>query len=144
MCKNLVINVQYWLSYEFPRCATCTILNLACTVQYLSDFFWCLFQFNIKPLLYFFFYLYSGIAVVWFSAEKKSIMADTLTEINENTKMARETALFGQYDTSLVYYQGVIQQIQKYVSAIKDPDRRRKWMQVLISFINSNSIIVIY
>eukprot|EP00105_Crassostrea_gigas_P020198 XP_011438932.1 PREDICTED: katanin p60 ATPase-containing subunit A1-like isoform X4 [Crassostrea gigas] len=56
-------------------------------------------------------------------------MADTLTEINENTKMARETALFGQYDTSLVYYQGVIQQIQKYLSAIKDPDRRRKWMQ---------------
>lgn len=79
-----------------------------------------------------------------FSAEKKSSMADTLTEINENTKMARETALFGQYDTSLVYYQGVIQQIQKYLSAIKDPDRRRKWMQVLVSFINSNSIIVMY
>lgn len=59
-------------------------------------------------------------------------MTDTLTEINENTKMARETALFGQYDTSLVYYQGVIQQIQKYMSAVnKDPDRRRKWMQVV-------------
>jgi katanin p60 ATPase-containing subunit A1 len=57
-------------------------------------------------------------------------MGDTLTEINENTKMARETALFGQYDTSLVYYQGVIQQIQKYLSAIKDPDKRRKWLQV--------------
>lgn len=61
-----------------------------------------------------------------------TIMTDTLTEINENTKMARETALFGQYDTSLVYYQGVIQQIQKYMSAVnKDPDRRRKWMQVV-------------
>ncbi|XP_062572850.1 titin homolog [Saccostrea cucullata] len=56
-------------------------------------------------------------------------MTDTLTAISENTKMARETALFGQYDTSLVYYQGVIQDIQKYLSAIKDPDRRRKWMQ---------------
>lgn len=72
-------------------------------------------------------------------------MADTLTEINENTKMARETALFGQYDTSLVYYQGVIQQIQKYLSSIKDPDRRRKWMQVLNSIIYSpNSISVNY
>lgn len=142
MCKNLVINIQYWLSYEFPRCATCMILNLACThstVQYLSDFFWCLFKFNIKPLLYFFLSLLRNCCSVVF-CWKKSIMADTLTEINENTKMARETALFGQYDTSLVYYQGVIQQIQKYVSAIKDPDRRRKWMQVLISFINSNSI----
>ena len=58
-------------------------------------------------------------------------MTGTLTEISENTKMARETALFGQYDTSLVYYQGVIQQIQKYLSSIEDPDRRRKWMQVL-------------
>lgn len=122
------------------------ILNLACThstVQYLSDFFWCLFQFNIKPLLCFFLSLLRNCCSVVF-CWKKSIMADTLTEINENTKMARETALFGQYDTSLVYYQGVIQQIQKYVSAIKDPDRRRKWMQVLISFINSNSIIVMY
>lgn len=148
MCKNVVINIQYWLSYEFPRCATCTILNshplnLACTVQYLSGVFLCLFQFNIKPLLYFFLFLLRNRCSVVF-CWKKSVMADTLTEINENTKMARETALFGQYDTSLVYYQGVIQQIQKYLSAIKDPDRRRKWMQVLISFINSNSIIVMY
>lgn len=47
MCKNVVINIQYWLSYEFPRCATCTILNshplnLACTVQYLSVVFFVL------------------------------------------------------------------------------------------------------
>lgn len=143
MCKNLVINVQYWLSYEFPRCATCTILNLACTVQYLSDFFGVYFNSTLSHCYIFFLSLLRNCCSVVF-CWKKSIMADTLTEINENTKMARETALFGQYDTSLVYYQGVIQQIQKYVSAIKDPDRRRKWMQVLISFINSNSIIVMY
>lgn len=147
-CKNVVINIQYWLSYEFPRCATCNDLEFAplefgvyCTV--LVRGFLCLFQFSIKPLLYFFLFLLRNRCSVVF-CWKKSIMADTLTEINENTKMARETALFGQYDTSLVYYQGVIQQIQKYLSAIKDPDRRRKWMQVLISFINSNSIIVMY
>lgn len=141
MCKNLVINIQYWLSYEFPRCATWSWIWRVLTVLYSTCpiFFGVYFNSTLSHC-YVFFYLYSGIAVVWFSAEKKSIMADTLTEINENTKMARETALFGQYDTSLVYYQGVIQQIQKYVSAIKDPDRRRKWMQVLISFINSNSI----
>lgn len=70
MCKNLVINIQYWLSYEFPRFATCTILNLACTVQYLSDFCWCLFQFNIKPLLYFFLSLLRNCCSVVFCWKK--------------------------------------------------------------------------
>lgn len=146
MCKNLVINIQYWLWYEFPRCATCTILNLACNCRPYSTcpgFFCAYFNSTLSHCYIFFLFLLRNRCSVVF-CWKKSSMADTLTEINENTKMARETALFGQYDTSLVYYQGVIQQIQKYLSAIKDPDRRRKWMQVLVSFINSNSIIVMY
>lgn len=121
------------------------ISSISCPVQgpvYSNDIL-CLFQLNIKAIEGFYLFFQWGIVVVC-SGEKKTIMADTLTEINENTKMARETALFGQYDTSLVYYQGVIQQIQKYLSAIKDPDRRRKWMQVLISYIYSNSISVMY
>ena len=71
-------------------------------------------------------------------------MTDTLSQISENTKMARETALFGQYDTSLVYYQGVIQEIQKYLSSIKDPDRRRKWMQVLMLNVIENFLNLPY
>lgn len=54
----------------------------------------------------------------------------SLTEISENTKMGRENALLGNYDTSLVYYQGVIQQIQKLLLTIKDPSRKQKWQQV--------------
>lgn len=51
-------------------------------------------------------------------------------EICENTKMGREYALLGNYDTALVYYQGVIQQIQKLVVQIKEPARKQKWQEV--------------
>lgn len=54
----------------------------------------------------------------------------SVAEICENTKMGREYALLGNYDTALVYYQGVIQQIQKMMSQIKDPVRKQKWQQV--------------
>ncbi|XP_020912273.1 katanin p60 ATPase-containing subunit A-like 1 [Exaiptasia diaphana] len=51
------------------------------------------------------------------------------SEICENTKMGREYALLGNYDTALVYYQGVIQQIQKLVVQIKEPVRKQKWQE---------------
>lgn len=54
----------------------------------------------------------------------------SVAEICENTKMGREYALLGNYDTALVYYQGVVQQIQKLMSQIKDPVRKQKWQQV--------------
>lgn len=51
------------------------------------------------------------------------------SEICENTKMGREYALLGNYDTALVYYQGVIQQIQKLIAQIKEPVRKQKWQE---------------
>lgn len=53
-----------------------------------------------------------------------------MEEIAENVKMAREYALLGNYVTSLVYFQGVLQQIQKYITRIVDPVRKQKWQQV--------------
>jgi len=44
--------------------------------------------------------------------------------------MGREYALLGNYETSLVYYQGVMQQIQKLLATIQDPTRKQKWQQV--------------
>lgn len=35
----------------------------------------------------------------------------SITDICENTKMGREFALLGNYETALVYYQGVVQQV---------------------------------
>ena len=57
-------------------------------------------------------------------------MSVSHTEICENTKLARENALFGNYDNSLVYYQGVLQQIQKLLVTVKEPSRRERWQQV--------------
>ena len=55
----------------------------------------------------------------------------SLSEICENAKMAREYALLGNYDTSLVYYQGVIQQIQKHIQQLKDDAvMKQEWHQV--------------
>ena len=54
----------------------------------------------------------------------------SIQEICENTKMGREQALLGNYETSQVYYQGVLQQIQKLLLTIKDTTRKQKWQQV--------------
>ncbi|XP_001601295.1 katanin p60 ATPase-containing subunit A-like 1 [Nasonia vitripennis] len=57
-------------------------------------------------------------------------MAVSINEICENTKLAREMALTGNYDTSGVYYQGVVQQIHRLLSSIVDTSRKAKWQQV--------------
>ncbi|XP_014212433.1 katanin p60 ATPase-containing subunit A-like 1 isoform X2 [Copidosoma floridanum] len=57
-------------------------------------------------------------------------MAVSINEICENTKLAREMALTGNYDTSGVYYQGVVQQIHRLLSSIVDGTRKAKWQQV--------------
>ncbi len=56
----------------------------------------------------------------------------SVSEICENTKMGREYALLGNYETALVYYQGVLQQIQKLLITISDPSRKTKWNQVRV------------
>lgn len=48
-------------------------------------------------------------------------------EICENARLARENALLGKYDSALVYYQGVLQQIQKLLIQAKEPSRKQKW-----------------
>lgn len=57
-------------------------------------------------------------------------MSVSISEICENTKLAREMALMGNYDTSGVYYQGVIQQIHRLLTTIGDATRKGKWQVV--------------
>lgn len=54
----------------------------------------------------------------------------TYSEICENAKLARENALLGKYDSALVYYQGLLQQIQKILITSKEPDMKQKWQVV--------------
>ena len=63
-------------------------------------------------------------------------MAVSISEICENSKLAREMALMGNYDSAVVYYQGVVQEIQKLLHSIDDPSRKEKWQSVYIIFIN--------
>ena len=57
-------------------------------------------------------------------------MNASVAEICENTKMGREFALLGNYETSLVYYQGVVQQIHRLLQSVNDPMRRERWQEV--------------
>uniref|UniRef100_W5NK59 Katanin p60 ATPase-containing subunit A1 n=1 Tax=Lepisosteus oculatus TaxID=7918 RepID=W5NK59_LEPOC len=54
----------------------------------------------------------------------------SLLEISENVKLAREYALLGNYSSALVCYQGVLEQIKKYLFAVKDAALQHKWQQV--------------
>lgn len=57
-------------------------------------------------------------------------MTSSITEICENTKLAREAALLGNYETAGVYYQGVVQQIHRHLATILDPSLKGKWQIV--------------
>lgn len=54
-------------------------------------------------------------------------MSKDFNEICENAKLARESALLGQYDSALVYYQGVLQQIHKMMLQSRDLSRKQRW-----------------
>lgn len=60
----------------------------------------------------------------------------SLADIIENTKLGREFALLGNYESSLVYYQGVLQQINRLISSINDPLRGQQWQEVCNFLIN--------
>ena len=62
-------------------------------------------------------------------------MSASYSEICENARLARENALLGQYDSALVYYQGVLTQKQKLMIQVKEPSRKQKWQVVSIKFI---------
>ena len=57
-------------------------------------------------------------------------MSTSVAEICENTKLAREAALLGNYETAGVYYQGVVQQIHRLLPTINDPTHKSRWQSV--------------
>jgi len=63
-------------------------------------------------------------------SETTSMMAISVSDICENTKLAREMSLLGNYETASVYYQGVVQQIHRLLGSIDDPVRKMKWQQI--------------
>ncbi|GFX25827.1 katanin p60 ATPase-containing subunit A1 [Trichonephila clavipes] len=57
-------------------------------------------------------------------------MSFSVRDICEDTKMAREYALLGNYETALVYYQGAVQQIHRLLVTITDSIRKERWQQI--------------
>ncbi|XP_055608466.1 katanin p60 ATPase-containing subunit A-like 1 [Uranotaenia lowii] len=49
------------------------------------------------------------------------------SEICENTKLAREMAVMGNYDSAGIYYEGVLQMLRKLLVGISEPIRKGKW-----------------
>lgn len=57
-----------------------------------------------------------------------TVMAKVSTSvICENAKMARDLALTGNYDAAGIYYEGVLQSLQKHICGIMDPLRKQRW-----------------
>lgn len=57
-------------------------------------------------------------------------MGVNICDISEHTKMAREFALLGNYETSQGFYKYVKKQIDRLLLTIKDPTRKQRWQQV--------------
>ncbi|KAM9704121.1 katanin p60 ATPase-containing subunit A1 [Menidia menidia] len=54
----------------------------------------------------------------------------SLQEISENVKLAREYALLGNYRSASVLYQGLLEQIQKYMYTVRDSSFQQRWQQL--------------
>ncbi|KAI3802684.1 hypothetical protein L1987_30825 [Smallanthus sonchifolius] len=54
----------------------------------------------------------------------------SLAGLQDHLKLAREYAVEGLYDTSVIFFDGAIAQINKYLSSLDDPLVRSKWMNV--------------
>ncbi|XVE52137.1 hypothetical protein DITRI_Ditri02bG0098200 [Diplodiscus trichospermus] len=58
------------------------------------------------------------------------MVGNSLAGLQDHLKLAREYALEGLYDTSIIFFDGAIAQINKHLSAVDDPLIRSKWMNV--------------
>lgn len=59
-----------------------------------------------------------------------TVMALSIDEIRESINMAREMALTGNYESSLVYYEGAKLQLGRYLSTADNQTRRESWRTV--------------
>ncbi|KAG8497068.1 hypothetical protein CXB51_008356 [Gossypium anomalum] len=58
------------------------------------------------------------------------MVGNSLAGLQEHLKLGREYALEGLYDTSIIFFDGAIAQINKHLTSLDDPLIRAKWMNV--------------
>lgn len=54
----------------------------------------------------------------------------SVKEICDNVALARELAALSNYENAIIYYQGSLQLLSKFILQISDPIRKGKWQQV--------------
>ncbi|KAJ3709321.1 hypothetical protein LUZ61_013026 [Rhynchospora tenuis] len=54
-------------------------------------------------------------------------MVGALAGLQEHVKLARDYALEGLYDTSIIFFDGALAQINKHLTTLDDPATRAKW-----------------
>lgn len=59
-----------------------------------------------------------------------TVMALSVDEIRGSIKMAREMAITGNYDSSLVYYEGAKLQLGRFLSTVNNQKQRESWRNV--------------
>ncbi|KAL8223649.1 hypothetical protein R6Q57_019124 [Mikania cordata] len=69
-------------------------------------------------------------------------MAGTsLAGLQDHLKLAREYALEGLYDTSVIFFDGAIAQINKHLSSLDDPMARAKWTNVKKNLLEETEVV---
>ncbi|KAA8541848.1 hypothetical protein F0562_023000 [Nyssa sinensis] len=58
------------------------------------------------------------------------MVGTSLAGLQDHLKLAREYAVEGLYDTSIIFFDGAIAQINKHLNTLDDPLIRAKWMNV--------------
>ncbi|KAK9281717.1 hypothetical protein L1049_004621 [Liquidambar formosana] len=69
------------------------------------------------------------------------MVGPALAGLQDHLKLAREYALEGLYDTSIIFFDGAIAQINKHLSTLDDPLLRTKWMNVKKSLSEETDVV---
>ena len=65
----------------------------------------------------------------------------SLNDMENQMKMSREHALLGNYEASLVYFDGVVAQIQQHLRTLDDPHLRQQWLRAKEELTNEFSVV---
>ncbi|XP_010429977.1 PREDICTED: katanin p60 ATPase-containing subunit A1 isoform X2 [Camelina sativa] len=67
--------------------------------------------------------------------------SNSLAGLQDHLKLAREYALEGSYDTSVIFFDGAIAQINKHLNTLDDPLARTKWMNVKKAIMEETEVV---
>ncbi|XAR50604.1 Microtubule-severing ATPase [Bertholletia excelsa] len=69
------------------------------------------------------------------------MVGTSLAGLQDHLKLAREYALEGVYDTSVIFFDGAIAQINKHLNTLDDPLIRAKWMNVKKALMEETEVV---